>query len=154
MNSPQLLMLSGIGPADHFQATGIEVVQELPGVGGNLHDYLAVAAVVVARRPISLVAAESAANFARFALLRKGMLTSNVGEAHAFVRTRDHLPGPDLELIFAPVPSIDHGLVRPAGHGFTIGVIALQPRSVGADPAPVGLANRSARLSARLPERP
>lgn len=59
------------------------------------------------------------------------MLTSNVGEAAAFVRTRDGLQGPDVELIFAPVPFIDHGLVKPAGHGMTLGPVLLQPRSRG-----------------------
>jgi choline dehydrogenase len=59
------------------------------------------------------------------------MLTSNVAEAAAFVRTQRDLPAPDLELIFAPVLFDEEGLVPPSAHGFTIGVIALQPRSTG-----------------------
>jgi len=59
------------------------------------------------------------------------MLTSNVGEACGFVRTRPELDAPDLELAFAPVPFINHGLAPPPGHGITIGSIAVTPRSVG-----------------------
>jgi choline dehydrogenase len=131
VNSPQLLMLSGIGPADHLRALGIEVVHDLPGVGRNLQDHIAVAVIVSSKQPVSLVAAESPSNLARFLLFRKGMLTSNVGEACAMVRTRPSLPGPDLELIFAPVPFVDHGLVKQQRHGLTIGAVALQPGSRG-----------------------
>jgi choline dehydrogenase len=69
------------------------------------------------------------------------MLTSNVAEAVAFVRSDPSVTVPDLELIFAPVPFIDHGLTAPPGHGITIGVVLLQPESEGritlasADPA-------------------
>jgi choline dehydrogenase len=59
------------------------------------------------------------------------MLTSNIGEAAAFVRTRNDLPASDLELIFAPVLFENGGLEPPRGHGFTIAAIALQPRSHG-----------------------
>jgi choline dehydrogenase len=131
VNSPQLLMLSGIGPADHLRALGIEVVHDLPGVGRNLQDHIAVAVIVSSKQPVSLVAAESPSNLAKFLLFRKGMLTSNVGEACALVRTRPGLPGPDLELIFAPVPFVDHGLVKQQRHGLTIGAVALQPGSRG-----------------------
>jgi choline dehydrogenase-like flavoprotein len=131
INSPQLLLLSGVGPGAALQALGITVVQDLPGVGANLQDHLASAVVVGCRKPVSLVGARSLGSLARYLLLRRGLLTSNVGEACAFVRTRPELPAPDLELIFAPVPFVDHGLVPPAGHGITIGAIALQPRSVG-----------------------
>jgi choline dehydrogenase len=59
------------------------------------------------------------------------MLTSNVGEAAAFTRTRAELPAPDLELIFAPVLYVEEGLVPPPSHGFSIASVALQPRSRG-----------------------
>jgi choline dehydrogenase len=59
------------------------------------------------------------------------MLTSNVGEAVAFVRTREELTAPDIEIVWAPVPYIDHGSVKPAGHGVTAGVVLLQPESRG-----------------------
>jgi choline dehydrogenase len=59
------------------------------------------------------------------------MLTSNVGEACAFTRSSPDLDAPDLELVFAPAPFIEHGLVKPPGHGLTIGAVLLQPKSVG-----------------------
>jgi choline dehydrogenase len=124
-------MLSGVGPAAHLREHGIDVVLDLPGVGQHLQDHLATGVIVFARQPVTLVAAESLANLLRFLLLRRGMLTSNLGEACAFVRSRPDLEAPDLELIFAPVPFIEHGLVKPPGHGITIGTVLLQPKSVG-----------------------
>ncbi|MGQ0805581.1 MAG: GMC family oxidoreductase [Actinomycetota bacterium] len=131
INSPQLLMLSGFGPAAQLSAHGVEVVRDLPGVGQNLQDHLVVAMIVTSPAPVTLFAAETFRNLVKFLVRRKGMLTSNVGEACAFVRTKPGLSAPDLELVFAPVPFIDHGLVAPTGHGLTIGAVALQPRSVG-----------------------
>jgi choline dehydrogenase len=130
VNSPQLLLLSGVGPAEELAALGIPVIADLP-VGRNLLDHLMVAVIMAVRQPITLVAAETPANLLKFLLLRKGMLTSNVGEAHAFIRSASHLSAPDLELVWAPYPYINHGLTRPTGHGVTIGVVLLQPRSSG-----------------------
>jgi choline dehydrogenase len=59
------------------------------------------------------------------------MLSSNVAEAVAMIQTEPGLDGPDLEIIFAPVPFLDHGFTQPPGHGFTIGGILLQPASKG-----------------------
>jgi choline dehydrogenase len=131
VNSPQLLLLSGIGPAEELAALGIPVVANLPGVGRNLLDHLMVAVIMGVRRPITLVAAETPANLLKFLLLRKGMLTSNVAEAHAFLRSAPHLSAPDLELVWAPYPYINHGLTRPTGHGMTIAAVLLRPRSSG-----------------------
>jgi len=131
VNSPQLLMLSGVGPAEHLRAVGVDVVHDLPGVGGNLQDHLACGVVRLATAPISLVAAESKKELVKFLLLRRGMLTSCVAEAFAFVRTRDGLPAPDLELLFGPVPYINHGLDPPPGHGLSVGTVLLRPASVG-----------------------
>jgi len=131
VNSPQLLLLSGIGPAEELAALGIPVVANLPGVGRNLLDHLAVAVIMGVRRPITLLNAESPANLLKFLLLRKGMLTSNVAEAHAFVRSAPHLSAPDLELVWAPYPYVDHGMTRPTGHGMTIAAVLLRPRSSG-----------------------
>ena len=131
INSPQLLMLSGVGPADQLRAHGIPLVHELPGVGQHLLDHLAVVSIVACNEPVTLAAAQSFRNVGRFLLSGRGMLTSNVAEACAFVRSRDGLPAPDLELVFAPVTFLDHGLEAPTGHGLTIGAVALQPQSVG-----------------------
>lgn len=131
VNSPQLLLLSGVGPAAQLQALGITPVHDLPGVGENLQDHLAVAVIVRCPQPITLAAAESVSSLLRYLLLRRGMLTSNVGEALALVRSTPAAPAPDVELIFAPVPYIDHGLTPPPGHGLTIGVVLLRPASRG-----------------------
>ena len=103
INSPQLLLLSGIGPGDELTAMGVPVVRDLPGVGRNLQDHVGVALATRITEPISLMQAESLASIARYAVLRKGPLTSNVTEAAAFVRTRPGLASPDLELAFAPI---------------------------------------------------
>ncbi|MFE1953026.1 GMC family oxidoreductase [Streptomyces sp. NPDC059524] len=81
--------------------------------------------------PVSLTGADTPANIARFLLRGRGPLTSNVGEAVAFVATRPELAAPDIELIYAPVPFIGHGLTPPTEHGLTVGVVLLQPRSSG-----------------------
>jgi choline dehydrogenase len=131
VNSPQLLMLSGIGPADELARHGIAPVRDLPGVGGNLVDHLAAGVVWGTTRGDTLGEAERPGQLIRYLLFRRGMLTSNVGEAIAFVRTRPELDLPDVELIFAPVPYLRHGAFVPPRPGYTIGVILLQPRSRG-----------------------
>ncbi|HSJ29096.1 MAG TPA: GMC family oxidoreductase N-terminal domain-containing protein [Acidimicrobiia bacterium] len=131
INSPQLLMLSGLGPADHLRDVGIEPVVDLPGVGSNLSDHLASGVIMRTDRTDTLVAAETPRQLLAYLVRRRGMLTSNVGEAHAFVETRPGLDGPDLELIFAPVPYLDHGDTEPDGHGYTIACVVLQPESRG-----------------------
>ncbi len=131
INSPQLLMLSGIGPADELKAVGVEAEIDLPGVGRNLLDHLAAGAIRFTTRTDSLVAAEKPRQLLKFLTRRRGMLTSNVGEAHAFVKSGSDVDWPDYELLFAPVPFLDHGGTAPPGHGYTIGVIPLQPKSSG-----------------------
>jgi choline dehydrogenase len=131
INSPQLLLLSGIGKADDLRTVGIQTLVDLPGVGGNLVDHLASGLIRFTTRTDSLVAAEATRQLVKFLFRRKGMLTSNVAEAVAFIKSSTRLEWPDLELIFAPVPYLDHGGTIPPGHGYTIGVILLQPRSMG-----------------------
>ena len=131
VNSPQLLMLSGVGPRDALDALGIYAVVDLPGVGADLQDHLVAPAIFTTGDHASLLDAEKPAQLAKYLSRRKGMLTSNVGEAMAFVRTTEALPAPDLQLIFAPVEYIDHGLAPPPGHGLSIGGVLLQPASRG-----------------------
>jgi len=131
VNSPHLLLCSGVGPAEVLRGVGVRVVHALPGVGGNLQDHPVVWVVAASPQPLSLAAAESPANLARWLLRRRGMLTSNGGEACAFTRSDPTLPAPDLELVFAPGPYIDHLLKRPTWHGLAVGAAALQPRSRG-----------------------
>ena len=131
VNSPQLLMLSGIGDADQLRAAGVEPRHDLVGVGANLQDHLACGVVLHCPKPITLFAADSPVQLVRFLLARRGMLTSSVNEAVAFVRTDPALAAPDLELIWLPVPLLGEGLTAPPGHGVTVGVVHLQPDSRG-----------------------
>ncbi|MEV0167985.1 GMC family oxidoreductase [Nonomuraea fuscirosea] len=131
IGSPYLLMRSGVGAADELRDAGVPVVHELPEVGKNLQDHLSSGVFVECTRPVTLTGAESIGNLLRYLVTRSGMLTTNVGEAVAFIRTSDGEPAPDIELIFAPGPFIDHGLTPPSGHGLTVGVVLLQPESRG-----------------------
>ncbi|MEO3813569.1 GMC family oxidoreductase N-terminal domain-containing protein [Sphaerisporangium sp. B11E5] len=131
VGSPHLLLSSGIGDPGDLRAAGVEPRHELPGVGRGLSDHLACGIVLSCPQPVTLAAAESLGNLARFLLAGRGMLTSNVGEAVAFVRSGPAEPAPDLELVFAPVIFADHGLTPPPGHGLTIGVVLLRPESRG-----------------------
>jgi choline dehydrogenase len=131
VNSPQLLMLSGIGPADHLNESGIPVVAELPGVGQNLQDHLVAGATYQCTKPVSMADAERVKNLLKYLLFRKGMLTSNVPEAGGFIKTRGDLDAPDLEIIFAPVYFMSHGTLNPPGHGFTIGAVITHAASRG-----------------------
>jgi choline dehydrogenase len=141
VNSPQLLMLSGIGDPDQLRAAGVEPRHELVGVGANLQDHLACGVTVHCPQPVTLVAAESRAQLARFLLARRGMLTSSINEAIAYVRSDPALTAPDLELIWFPVPFQGEGLTLPPTHGVTVAVLFQTPQSRGhirlatADPA-------------------
>jgi choline dehydrogenase len=131
INSPQLLLLSGVGSAEQLSPMGIKVIRDLPGVGQNLQDHLVAIAAFQCTQPITLASAERLSNIMKFLLFKDGPLTSNIAEAAGFVKSRSTLPAPDLELIFAPVYFIDHGFGNPPGHGFTIGAVLLQPESRG-----------------------
>jgi choline dehydrogenase len=131
VNSPHLLQVSGIGPVSTLEAAGIGVVHDLPGVGANLMDHLAAGVIRFTSRTDSLAAAETPRQVFDYFTRRRGLLTSNVGEAHAFIKTDAGLDEPDIELIFAPVPYLDHGDTEPPGHGYTVAAVLLQPESRG-----------------------
>ena len=131
VNSPQLLMLSGIGPAAHLERMGVRPVVDLPGVGENLQDHLAVVVAHESKQAVTLAGAESIGNIARYLLFRRGMLASNVGEAGAFVKTSPGLDRCDLQVLFAPVWYIEHGFTKPKGIGYTVGAVLLRPQSRG-----------------------
>jgi choline dehydrogenase len=131
INSPQLLMLSGIGDLDHLADHGIETVHHSPEVGQNLLDHL-VTPMGFEVHGDSLAAAEKPKQLISYLLRRRGMLTSNVAEAYGFLRSRPELELPDLELIFAPAPFYDEGLpAEPPGHGVVFGPILVAPESRG-----------------------
>ncbi|WP_280234900.1 GMC family oxidoreductase [Nocardia cyriacigeorgica] len=130
INSPQLLQLSGIGDPEQLRAHGIPVVHELPNVGRNLTDHL-VSLIGFAVDSGTLFDAEKPLQLIDYLARRRGMLTSNVGEAYGFVRSRPDLELPDLEIIFGAAPFYDEGIGVAPGHGIGLGPILLQPRSRG-----------------------
>ncbi len=131
INSPQLLLLSGVGPGAHLQEYGIPVVADLPGVGENLQDHLACGLFYYASRPVSLANAQRPHHLLNYFLRRKGPLTSNVGEGGLFWRTDPSLPKPDVQYHFGPIHYLDHGLTPMDGHGFVLGPVLLNPQSRG-----------------------
>ncbi len=131
INSPQLLLLSGIGPATQLKALGIDVVADLPGVGHNLQDHLASGVQYHCTQPITLASAEQLGNVVTFLLFKKGPLTSNGPEGAAFVKTKPELAVPDLEIFFVPSFFAEHGALNPPGHGYCISVVLLHPESKG-----------------------
>jgi choline dehydrogenase-like flavoprotein len=131
IGSPHVLMLSGIGDPDQLTKAGVPVVVASPSVGRNLQDHLAAGLILNTPSAVTMVDAEKPRQIIRYLLTRRGMLSSNVAEAVAMIHTEPNLAGPDLEVIFAPVPFMDHGFTEPPGHGFTLGAILLQPASRG-----------------------
>jgi choline dehydrogenase-like flavoprotein len=128
--SPQLLMLSGIGPAEHLRAAGVGVAADAPEVGANLQDH-PFNTVVCEVSEGSLVDAERPRYLAEWLLRRTGPLTSSVAEAFAFIRTRPGLPAPDVQYHFAPAYFVDHGSEDFDGHALTTGPTLITPRSRG-----------------------
>ena len=132
INSPQLLMLSGIGPEDHLRGHGIEVVKALPGVGRNLQDHLNAGVVYECTEPVAFEDIDRIWNVAKYLLFKRGQLTSNVAEAGGFARTSPDLDAPDVQFHFGPIDFISPGFDDPReGHEFAIGALLLRPESRG-----------------------
>ena len=131
VNSPQLLMLSGIGPVSHLRELGIDQVVDLSGVGENLQDHLAAPAIWLTEGTTSLHDHENLASLLRWRARHDGPLASTIAEACAFVRSRADLPAPDLQFHVAPAAFLDHGLSEPPGPGFTMAPVLVAPKSVG-----------------------
>jgi choline dehydrogenase len=131
IGSPQLLMLSGVGPAAHLRAFDIPVVCDLPGVGQNLQDHPCCGVVFECAQPVSLASAESLGNLMRYLCFKKGPLTSNVAEAGAFLRTSPDCKFPDLQFHFGAGYFVEHGFQTYDGHAFAFGPTLLHPYSRG-----------------------
>jgi choline dehydrogenase len=131
IGTPHLLQLSGFGPREPLEAAGVPVAHEAPAVGAHLLDHLANGLLVRTKGVETLASAESLRNLARWALCGRGPLTSNLGEAVAFARSRPDLGAPDIELLLAPVLFENEGLTQPTEHGLTLAVVLLEPRSSG-----------------------
>ena len=127
--SPVLLMISGIGPAEDLAPYGMEVRENLP-VGHNLQDHCMCQLNYETDEP-SLFGAFAAANFALFEGEGRGPLTSNIPEAAAFFHTRPGLEAPDMQFHFAPSMFYDEGLSAPHDHGYCFGPVVIKPTSRG-----------------------
>ncbi len=129
--SPQLLMLSGIGPASHLREAGINVVVDSPGVGANLSDHPMVAAMWHTPRTACLWEKSTVRNLLRWRMRHSGPLTSNVAESGGFSRTRPSLPAPDLQWHALPTPYENQGLADPQTRAFTLLITLLTVGSRG-----------------------
>ncbi len=129
--SPQLLLLSGIGPADHLAEVGVPVAHELEGVGRNLQDHPFVVCIWQSLVGGSLLDAEKPKYLAEWVLRKTGPLASSVAEAFAFVRTRPGLPAADIQYHFAPAFFSEHGAETFEDHAFTVGPVLVSPKSRG-----------------------
>ena len=130
IGSPQLLMLSGIGPAEHLRESGVDVAHDLPGVGANLQDHPYVTGVWEVDGG-TLYQADKPKFLLEWVMRRTGPLTSTVAEAFAFVRSRPGLPAPDLQFHLAPAYFVDNGFAEFDGHAMTFGPVLVAPKSRG-----------------------
>jgi choline dehydrogenase len=124
IGSPHLLMLSGVGPADHLHEHNIAVMADSPGVGANLSDHPVVTAMWSAPKARSLWEQAGRRNLARWQLTHSGPMTSNIAEAGGFTRTDPGLVAPDIQWHVLPVPYVDGGLADPATRALSM-LIAL-----------------------------
>ena len=120
VNSPLLLMLSGIGPAEHLIEMGIDVVAESRGVGQNLSDHPVLPVVWSTPRIRGLWEKASNASLLRWQLTHRGPLTSNIAESGGFAHSEPGLPAPDLQLHVLPAPYANQGLDDPAQRAMTV----------------------------------
>ena len=145
INSPKLLMLSGIGPAAHLAEHGIAVVADRPGVGGNLQDHLELYIQMAAKLPVSLYKYWNMVGKAwvglQWLLARRGPGASNQFESAGFIRSRAGVDYPDIQYHFLPLAVRYDGKVAAEGHGFQAHVGPMRSVSRGrvslrnADPA-------------------
>ena len=134
--SPQLLMLSGVGPKDELARHGIQVVADLPGVGENLQDH---PDFVLSYKTNSLDALgvsvrgaiKTLGDIRQYRNSRTGTLTTNFAEGGAFLKTRPDLERPDVQMHFVVGPVSDHGRKVRLGHGLSCHVCLLRPKSRG-----------------------
>jgi choline dehydrogenase len=131
VNSPQLLMLSGIGPADHLIESGISVHADSPGVGANLSDHPMVPVIWSTPRLRGLWEKSGNGSAMRWRLTHRGPLTSNVAECGGFAHSEPRLPAPDLQLHVLPAPYRDQGLADSAQRAMTVLVGLVDVRSRG-----------------------
>ena len=135
--SPQILLRSGVGPAEEIIKHGIDHKHELPGVGKNLQDHIDYLSVHK-YNSMELIGFSLKSIFYKFPLeilkyifAKVGMFTSTVAEAGGFIKSRQDIEIPDLQLHFAPAMVIDHGRTSVWGHGLSCHICLLRPKSRG-----------------------
>ncbi|VAV91199.1 Oxidoreductase, GMC family [hydrothermal vent metagenome] len=134
--TPQILMLSGIGPAEKIKKHGIEVRHNLPGVGANFQDHIDYVAGYKARS-LDLIGfslpgfVKMTAEAIRYAFTRRGVFASSVAETGGFLKTDPALDRPDIQLHFVNGLVDDHNRTLHWGHGFSCHVCVLRPKSRG-----------------------
>jgi len=143
VGSPQVLMLSGVGPADDLRRHAIDVAADSPDVGRNLQDHLLVRVEHACTEPVTLYALmrpdRAAAALAEALVLKRGPAASFPIEAGAYLRSDPALDGPDLQSFFLPgltsaairLPFLSGRKPQPRGHGFFANVYQLRPESRG-----------------------
>ncbi|WP_296510812.1 choline dehydrogenase [Rhodoferax sp.] len=137
LQSPQILMLSGIGPHQHLVENGIATLHDLPGVGQHLHDHVDVVQVMNApdlKESFGISLQGLAAGIKGVLEWRKqrtGVLTTNFGEAGGFVKSQAGELTPDLQFHFVIAKLVNHGRSTVLGHGYSCHVCLLRPESRG-----------------------
>lgn len=129
--TPHLLMLSGIGPADHLREHGIDVVVDNPNVGGHLMDHPMYLLNFESSASGTLAEAEKPIQLVNYFARRRGLLTSNIGEAGAFFHTRSGDAAPYMQFIAAPGFFWNHGFETHSGPAFAIGCSMVGAASTG-----------------------
>jgi choline dehydrogenase-like flavoprotein len=130
-NSPQLLMLSGVGPAEHLALREIETLLDQPAVGANLSDHACAYEVWTTPEPESLLLAREPAALEEFTATQTGPFASNLAESGGFARVEAGAPAPDVQFHVAPIHIVDEGLGDPEAHGVWVSVCLLTPQSRG-----------------------
>lgn len=136
IQSPQLLMLSGVGPEGELKKLGIVPQCHLPGVGQNLQDHLDITQVVETNRAVGFNDAlwpkfKAALRLPEYLFLNRGMLTNNVAEAGGFASSSLAGEYPDIQFHLSAVPLFDHGFNKKPGNGYSLHACALRPKSRG-----------------------
>lgn len=135
IKSPQILMLSGIGPSDHINEFGIESTHHLPGVGQNLQDHLNIAVVSECTKPVTFDRMDhplrKLAIGLQWIFTRKGFVASNIWEAGGYIYGNSEVEFPNLQYHFAPIHYEYHGSDIKLLRGFTAQLDQLRPRSRG-----------------------
>jgi choline dehydrogenase-like flavoprotein len=130
-NSPQLLMLSGVGPAEHLAMREIETVLDQPAVGENLSDHACAYEVFTTPEPESLLLALEPVALEQFTTTQTGPFASNLAEAGGFAQVEAGAEAPDVQFHVAPVQIVEEGMGEPDAHGVWASACLLTPRSRG-----------------------